>query len=251
MSALGGTIGRPRVAGWVAAELWGVASRLPWRRSILLKPYRAIYISVPKVACTSFKTAFARLLGLNLDRARGDPHRVWYPTPVPIGSLQRFLYPGFFRFAFVRNPWDRLVSCYRDKIRNEVDGHTYFTIRPGVANCLARFDAFVADMSFDDFVAAVASIPDADADEHFRSQHTFLVNRRGEIAADFVGRYERLADDFRIVQQRTGLPDIELPRLQAARTAARYAAYYTPRTRDIVAERFGRDIEMFGYEFGA
>ena len=217
MSALGGTIGRPRVAGWVAAELWGVASRLPWRRSILLKPYRAIYISVPKVACTSFKTAFARLLGLNLDRARGDPHRVWYPTPVPIGSLQRLLYPGFFRFAFVRNPWDRLVSCYRDKIRNEVDGHTYFTIRPGVANCLARFDAFVADMSFD----------------------------------DFVGRYERLADDFRIVQQRTGLPDIELPRLQAARTAARYAAYYTPRTRDIVAGRFGRDIEMFGYEFGA
>ena len=37
--------------------LWaGAASLAPWRRGILLKPYRAIYISVPKVACTSFKS---------------------------------------------------------------------------------------------------------------------------------------------------------------------------------------------------
>lgn len=240
---------QPRSFAWVARGIWEAADHAPWRRRILLKRYRAIYILVPKVACTSFKTAFARLLGLSLEKAHGDPHRVWYPSPVPIESLQRYLYPGFFRFAFVRNPWGRLVSCYRDKIRNEVDGYTHFTIRPGVANCLARFDVFVANMPFDDFVAAVASIPDSKADEHFRSQHTFLTNRRGELTADFVGRYERLADDFDIVRQRTGLPDIELPRLQAARTAARYAAYYTPKTREIVADRFRKDIEMFGYEF--
>jgi hypothetical protein len=240
----------PGAVRWLAGNLWRVANEVSWRRSILLKPYRAIYISVPKVACTSFKTAFAQLLGLNLEKARRNPHGVWYPSPVPIESLQRLLYPGFFRFAFVRNPWDRLVSCYRDKIRNEVDGITLFTVRPGVANCLARFDSFVAGMPFDAFVEAVAAIPDADADEHFRSQYTFLTNRKGQIAADFVGRYERLAEDFQIVQQRTGLPNIELPRLQAARTVARYAAYYTPRTRDIVAERFRKDIETFGYEFG-
>jgi hypothetical protein len=245
MSLLGGL--RVRVLGRVYA--W--AERLPWRRRILLEPYRAIYIPVPKVACSSFKTAFAGLLNVDLEKANGDPHRVRYPSPVPIESLERLLYPGFYRFAFVRNPWDRLVSCYRDKIKNEVPGYTHFTIRPGVANCLARFDAFVPDMSFEAFAAAVASIPDDEADEHFRSQYTFLINRKGKLAADFVGRYERLADDFRIVQERTGLPEVELPRLQAARTAAKYAAYYTPETRGIVARRYQRDIEMFGYEFGA
>ena len=100
------------------------------------------------------------------------------------------------------------------------------------------------------FVDAVAAIPDEEADEHFRSQHTFLSNGNGALAVDFVGRYERLADDFKQVQERTGLPPLELPRLQAARRAAKYATYYTPRTRDLVARRYRRDIELFGYEFG-
>lgn len=240
-----------RALGWVARGIWQAADHAPWRRRILLREYRAIYIPVPKVACTSFKAAFAQLLGLRLDKAQGDPHRRWFPSPVPIESLQGYLYAGFFRFGFVRNPWDRLVSCYRDKIRNEAEGYTQFTIRPGVANCLARFDSFVAGMPFDAFVDAVAAIPDSGADEHFRSQHTFLTNRKGELTADFVGRYERLAEDFDVVRERTGLPALELPRLQAARRFARYAPYYTARTRQVVADRFGQDVAMFGYEFGA
>jgi hypothetical protein len=236
---------------WALAETWAAVGLSPFRGKILLRPYRAIYISVPKVACTSFKTAFAGLLGLRLDRVNGDPHRLRYPSPIPGAGLQRVLYPGFYRFAFVRNPWDRLVSCYRDKIKNEVEGYTHFTIRPGVANCLARWSVFQPDMSFEDFVRAVASIPDSEADEHFRSQHTFLKGANGALATDFVGRYERLAEDFALVQKQTGLPHIELPRLQAARTVARYAGYYNPATRDLVAERFREDIARFGYEFGA
>jgi len=212
--------------------------------------YRAIYIPIPKVACTSFKTAFARLLDVSLEKANGDPHRVRYPSPVPIDTLQRFLYPGFYRFAFVRNPWDRLVSCYRDKINDEVGGHTEFTVRPGVANCLARFDAFQAGMPFDAFVEAVASIPDSEANEHFRPQHTFLTNWKGDLTANFVGRFENLAEDFQIVRQKTGLPEIELPCLQAARRMVKYVEYYTPKTREMVAERYRKDIEMFAYDFG-
>jgi hypothetical protein len=250
MGVLARMQGHGSVRQWALGELAGLASRAPGRGKILLKPYRAIYISVPKVACTSFKTAFASLLGMEVGNGHGDPHRVRYPSPLPIAGLQPYLYPGFYRFGFVRNPWDRLVSCYRDKIRNEVDGFTNFTIRPGVANCLARWSAFRPGMSFDDFVDTVAAIPDAEADEHFRSQHTFLANGRGELAADFVGRYERLAEDFQVVQRQTGLPPIELPRLQAARSAAKYAPFYSVRTREIVARRFQRDIELFGYEFG-
>jgi len=121
------------------------------------------------------------------------------------------------------------------------------TDRPGVANCLARFDAFFAGMSFDQFVRAVASIPDQHADTHFRSQHTFVTDEEGRLAVDFVGRYERLGEDWRRIGQRIGLPEIELPRLQAVRVRRPCSAFYTAETRRIVADRYARDAQMFGY----
>lgn len=216
---------------------------------ILLERHGAVYIEIPKVACTSIKTAIADLVGVRLQDTGGNPHEARWPAPGGEHGRRRPPFPGLVCFAFVRNPWDRLVSCYRDKIRGEVDGYTYFTIRPGVANCLARFDAFFAGMSFDDFVRAVASIPDDQADAHFRSQHRFVTDDEGALAVDLIGRYEHLAEDFQRISHTLGLPAIELPRLQAARTPARYAAFYSPETRRIVADRYVRDLEMFGYRF--
>jgi hypothetical protein len=216
---------------------------------IWLEHYDAIYIEVPKVACSSIKTVIARILNIGLETTGGDPHEVTYPSPSQPLNNDGMFYPGIFTFGFVRNPWDRLVSCYRDKIRREVDGFTNFTIRPGVADCLARFDEFFAGMPFDKFVDAVTWIADKDADPHFRSQHTFLTNAQDKIAVDFVGRYESLAGDFRFVTRRVGIPSVELPHIQKALPTVNYADYYTAETRDLVARRFRKDIDLFGYEF--
>ena len=221
--------------------------------SIFLERFDAVYVEIPKVACTSLKVALARLLEVDLDVSGGNPHVVDFPSPPEASCVDRErLYPGLYAFAFVRNPWDRLVSCYRDKIRGEVDGFTRFTVRPGVADCLAGFEGFFANMSFEEFVSAVASIPDSDADEHFRSQSTFLMTAEGNIGVDFVGRYETLEDDFKRVCGRVGLlSSVRLPRLQAARHATNYVDYYTVRTKNVVADRFGQDIEAFAYRFGS
>lgn len=220
--------------------------------SVHLEPYGAVYIEVPKVACTSLKVVFARLQGVDLTASDGNPHVVDFPSLKPSPKLradgERF-YPGLFTFGFVRNPWDRLVSCYRDKIGGAVEGFTSFSLRPGVADCLAAYDVFVPGMAFADFVRAVAEIPDEDADEHFRSQFTFLSNAAG-IAVDFIGRFENFDADFQHVAATIGLPlNIEVPRLQAARPVVSYADFYTPRTRAIVASRYGTDIQRFGYSF--
>ena len=220
--------------------------------SVLLEPYHAVYVEIPKVACTSLKAAFAPLLGVDLAPSGGDPHDVDFPAPPAISSDGDRLYPGLYTFSFVRNPWDRLVSCYRDKIAGDVDGFTTFTVRRGVADCLAGCEAFFADMAFEEFVAAVASIPDAEADEHFRSQCTFLMTNEGNVGVDFVGRYETLSGDFGSVAERIGLPsDVELPRLQAATRPIDYVDYYNAKTRKIVADRFRDDIETFAYQFGS
>jgi chondroitin 4-sulfotransferase 11 len=219
------------------------------RTAVLLEAQRAVYIEVPKVACSSIKIALASLLAIDLETAGGNPHHVSFPEarsqPGPC------MYPGLFAFAFVRNPWDRLVSCYRDKIRGEVPGFTNFHTTRQVAYCLARFDTFRAGMTFDEFVEAVASILDDEADDHFRSQHTFLTNSSGELGLDYVGRFERLERDFDWVCQRLGLRNLTLPFVQAVCTPRNYTEFYTPVTRRLVGDRFGKDIDLFRYDFGS
>ena len=214
--------------------------------SILLEPYGAVYIDIAKVASSSIKAMLASVLGL--EGADGNPHEIEFPKPKAIDGLGDRMYPGFFTFAFVRNPWDRLVSCYRDKILGEVAGFTGFA-ESGVAHCLARFDEFSANMSFDDFARAVASIPDDEADEHFRSQSDYVINSSGCVAVDFLGRYEALGDDFAHVVCEIGLPaDTQLPNLQIAPKRS-YASFYTSETRGIVKARYINDVELFRYEF--
>jgi chondroitin 4-sulfotransferase 11 len=210
---------------------------------ILIADHAAVYVETPKVACSSIKTALAPLCGVDLAAHGGNPHDLTWPQPTTPGPP----FAGLFSFAFVRDPWDRLVSCYRDKLRGEVDDFTSFTIRPGVANCLARFDAFVAGMSFAAFVRAVSDIPDEDADAHFRSQHTFVCDAAGRIVVDAIGRFERLDDDFAAIARRIGMPPRTLPRLQAVRAPSPFAAFYTDETRALVGERFARDVARFGY----
>jgi chondroitin 4-sulfotransferase 11 len=218
------------------------------RTAVLLEAQGAVYIEVPKVACSSIKIALASLLGIDLETAGGNPHNVSFPEPQSCPGP--WLYPGLFAFAFVRNPWDRLVSCYRDKIRGEVPGFTNFHATRQVAHCLARFDTFRAGMTFDEFVEAVASIPDDEADDHFRSQHTFLTNSTGDLGVDYVGRFERLERDFDRVCQRLGLRNLRLPFVQAVSTLRSYREFYTPLTRGLVGKRFSNDIDTFGYDFG-
>ncbi len=211
---------------------------------ILLPEYSALYIDIAKVASSSIKRVLADVLALECPR--GNPHEAAFihPDPkTPASEKSSELYS----FAFVRNPWDRLVSCYRDKIGGEVSDFTHFG-KSGVARCLERFDTFRADMPFADFVQAVAAIPDPDADEHFRSQADYLTDHDDRIIVDFIGRYENLQADFAKVARRLKLPIQVLPRLQSA-PSRRYADFYDTNTQALVAARYARDIALFNYSF--
>jgi hypothetical protein len=133
-------------------------------------------------------------------------------------------YNSFFKFSFVRNPWDWLVSLYHYILENpENDGH----------------EATCAMGSFSKFVESRLNST--------KTQSSFLLDQNGRQIVDFIGRFECLDYDFEILNKRLNL-DSSLPHInQSLRTSYKY--YYDSATRHIVERVYAEDIERFGYSF--
>ena len=216
---------------------------LPQKSHVILKDYQVAYLSIPKVACSSIKYALAGLIfGRELDPF-GQDKTLRIHEDVFIGRSLKSIarkYDDYFKFTFVRNPWDRLVSCYNDKILNP-DRRTPKMIHQG----------FEAGMTFAAFIERVCHVPDEEADEHICSQ-IGRIAYQGRCLPDFVGRFETLTEDWQ--QLRTILAprlDRALPDLPCVNKMPHlpYQRYYDRRLKNMVQERYKYDIEWFNYQF--
>ena len=149
-----------------------------------------------------------------------------------------------FHFGFVRNPWDRLVSCYLDKVVGLWPDRFH-------AFCLKYPHVGFNRMSFSDFVKFVCRVPEDFSEPHFRSQSSFW----DASALDFIGRFERFSDDLTHLINHLGL-DKRLLKWATVKTnqslgkTGHYSDFYTAETRRLVADKYASDIEQFNYRFG-
>jgi chondroitin 4-sulfotransferase 11 len=150
-----------------------------------------------------------------------------------------------FKFAFVRNPWDRLVSWW-SMINGFRDAY-----RKGPH--LNRFFAYIFEnsLTFEEFILNChADIADPDGRKCIlRNQLDYLTDPDGRLLVDFIGKFENLEMDFRKVTRQLGLPDTALAHINQS-THAAYFDYYNDRTRSLIEQAYQRDIKQFGYTFG-
>lgn len=133
---------------------------------------------------------------------------------------------NYFKFSFVRNPWARIVSCYVNKSQN------HFRYK----ECWGK--------DFDFFVDFIERQDLRTADRHIRLQTELIpVNE-----LDFIGRLENFAEDLKYVTSVIGIKDYVLEHRNKS-SHKHYREYYTPRTRKIIARKYKKDIETFGYFF--
>jgi hypothetical protein len=196
-----------------------------------LKPFddvKAIFVHVPKCAGDSVsRTLFGNFSGGHITLDQYLNHF----EPKSIVS--------YFKFAIVRNPWDRLVSDYHYLKNGGYHGNDHHR---------NWFRAELGDFKdFDEFVRGWLNKENIWKLDHFWPQYRYILERRVKIHLDFIGFFENLQEDFRYISEHLGLDC----HLQHANTSAHvdYKSYYNEETMNIVADVYDIDIKLLGYNF--
>lgn len=171
----------------------------------------------------------------------------------------------YFKFAFVRNPWDRLVSWYsmisdegtppsRRPLSKKMEKRHLRQARRREQrrnqNLLWRY-VLENSSTFDEFIRKCTGkieIKEGISYSFTYNQLDYVSDRDGNLLVDFIGRFENFQSDLHEVSNRLGIELRFVPHNNPS-PHRHYSSYYTPETEQIVRERFKRDIEYFGYEF--
>ena len=205
---------------------------------IVSKSCRFIFAAIPKTGTHSVRRALRSHLGPQDWEQVGLFVQSASPIPelsqighghITLGQLRPHMAPedfaSFFKFAFVRNPFDRFVS-YSSFITREV-GHfdrdpqkvmRYFLANPPWTHVL------------------------------FRPQHEFVTDEAGNLLTDYVGRVEQMQQSYDEIAARIGIPSAQLDVVNSSRRSD-YRQYYDQTLIDGVARLYARDLELFGYQF--
>ena len=161
----------------------------------------------------------------------------------------------YFKFAFVRNPWDRVLSNY------------FYSIK--IQWKAANWDfSEVKNLEFKDFVRKIydktfdwnktwrlfksrrrESIHESTIPLRWTSAYLWLVDSNNNVLTDYIGRFENLQEDFDIICEKIGIPKKQLDWVNKSKHK-HYSEYYDDETREIVAKNHKEDIKYFGYKFG-
>lgn len=205
----------------------------------------------------------AMLMAASPDVAYHNPrHMDAHQARKVVGDWDRL-----FRFAFVRNPWDRLVSWYAmiDRARRFEAGELAEKPTPEQLahrrrrlrkNPLLNHAAheLTKDPTFESFVrrcTGVFQVRGMTLSFAWPQTDYFTEPAGGRSLVSFVGRFERLKEDLGVALEEIGLGKSLTDTVPHRNRSehGRYQDYYDSELREIVAERFARDIERFGYEF--
>ena len=211
--------------------------------TVLLTRQDALFLHLPKTAGFSVSTALARLEGAESYPVRGL-RRLRGAAQVASRRLGRDVFERTFSFAVVRDPWDWAVSGWKHVTENT---KAYPDGGPG-------FEAFLTGGWREGLSHNPNPMKFKDAElfvryHCFATQWDHLSDARGRLVPlAYTARFERLADELRVVEDRLGVR-LDLPHRNRSERAP-YEAYYTPALRERVARANAPLIRRFGYEFG-
>ena len=171
--------------------------------------YKIIFVHVIKTAGSSIQNV------LNLQQVSG--HASAKRIRHIVGDI---IWNEYFKFTFVRNPYDKIVSQYHYN----------------------RHQFGFESSTFKEYILAWNS---GECISTFPQQHSEYL----DADLDCIYRFENLQGEINRLCDKIGIPHQKLPHINKSKHK-HYTEYYDDETREIVAQKFAKDIELFGYEFG-
>ena len=176
-----------------------------------------------RVAKAGSATIYHALSEGNVILDAESPYDIFYPVRA---------YQDYFKFAFVRNPWERLVSCWRNKV---VDNN--------------HFDFSGAELTemrdFSNFVDFVSGLNTENCDPHLRLQCRLIDLNQ----IDYLGRLESIDRDLFEIFRILDIPLVDIPRKNVSSGNNPYWHYYDNELVEKVYQIYHRDIQIFGYDY--
>jgi len=157
----------------------------------------------------------------------------------PINALNKeAIDNSYFKFTFVRNSWDRFLSLYKYRVK---------TNQTNLGNKTICFKDWAKKIHHKDpfYYNNTCQMKNLMLSE----QVDWITDETKTINMNFIGRFENLQNDFNLVCDKIGISRQQLPHTNKT-NHKHYTEYYDDETREIVAEKYARDIEYFGYKFG-
>ena len=190
-----------------------------------LNPNKLVFVHVAKCAGTSMSRSLPSVYHCATNRGKH-----WLTKHNPENRLRTLDFDSsWYSFAFVRNPFDRMVSAWKTRW---VSGLTY-------------------KKSFLEFLYYIDKADDEFAKSHvwpFFDPRQKLFNEDGTQRVNFIGRLENLKQDFDSVCSIMSIGKIALPHENKG-SRGPYQEYYNEEARSIVTERYKKDLEKFNYHF--
>ena len=193
---------------------------------IVLDEKEVVFASVAKSGSSSIKTS---IFGeFPKDRSIHFHSREFSYKRIPRKKRK------YFSFAYVRNPYGRIISCYKNKFNMAEDSEFLYS------NYL--FGYLKNDDSFEDFVRKLSKIPNFLCDRHFKTQYSIIHSRGAKI--QHIGRMEDLPEDYENIRKRFNFDELKV--LNKTRDSGE-DIQLKDEIKEIIYDKFKIDFTEFGY----